>query len=52
MDTEVQYLRVGSIVEGSDAEVGPYDVHNPKDFSNIVSQIDDECAFLWGAANN
>lgn len=52
MDTEVQCLRVGSIVEGSGVEVGPFDVHNPKDFSNIVSHIDAECAFIWGEENN
>lgn len=51
MDTEVKYLRVGSIVEGSDVEVGPHDVEDPKEFWKIVKEIDKECTFYWRRDN-
>ena len=51
METEVKYLRVGSIVEGSDVEVGPYDVEDPKEFSKTVKDINDECTFFWRRDN-
>lgn len=51
METEVQYLRVGSIVEGSDVDVGPFDVEDPKEFWGTVKQIDEECDFYWKRDN-
>lgn len=51
MDTEVKCIRVGSIVEGSDVYVGPYDVEDPKEFSKTVKDIDEECTFFWRRDN-
>lgn len=51
MDTEVRYLKVGSIVEGSDVEVGPYEVEDPKEFWKTVKDINDECDFFWRRDN-
>lgn len=51
MDTEIKCLRVGSIVEGSDVEVGPFDVEDPKEFSATIKQIDEECTFFWRRDN-
>lgn len=51
MDTEVECLRVGSIVEGSDVYVGPFDVSDPKDWDGTIKQIDDECDFYWKRDN-
>lgn len=47
-------IKVGSIVEGSDAEVGPIELHFP--FTNeqlwdAVQEVNDEACALWDEAN-
>lgn len=51
MDTVVDHVEVGSIVEGSDVEVGPYEVHDPKDFWEVVAGVNDEASFYWELDN-
>lgn len=51
MDTVVDHVRVGSIVEGSDVEIGPYEVTDPKDFYKVVEQVNDEASFYWDRDN-
>ena len=59
--TEVRYLLVGSIVEGSDAEVSadPIDLlacESPEDavkrFNSAVEWVNDEACRLWDEAND
>ena len=51
MSTVVDHVKVGSIVEGSDVYVGPFDVHDPKKFGKVVESIDDEADFYWKRDN-
>ena len=52
IDTEVDYLQVGSIVEGSDYYVGPLDVTDPKDFWDVVKAVNDEACAAWDHFNH
>ena len=60
-NSNVRQLLVGSIVEGSDAEVcaDPIDLNEYKDpadavkaFNDIVSWVNDEACVLWHEAND
>lgn len=51
MDTVVDYVKVGSIVEGSDVEIGPYEVHDPAEFWDTVTTVDEEASFYWDRDN-
>jgi hypothetical protein len=47
-------IELGSIVEGSDAEVGPYTLNFPfemKSFWDTLQKIEDEADMLWKEAN-
>lgn len=52
MDTEVECLRVGSIVEGSEVYVGPYDVEDPKEFWKVVEDVNQQAIDAWEECNN
>lgn len=48
------YAEVGSIVEGSDAEVGPYRLQMPflmSDLHRLLEQVNTEACALWKEAN-
>lgn len=51
MDTEVDHVEVGSIVEGSDVEVGPYEVYDPKEFWKVVEEVNKEASYYWERDN-
>jgi hypothetical protein len=51
MDTVVDHVRVGSIVEGSDVDVGPFEVHDPTEFFDTVQAVTDEASFYWRRDN-
>lgn len=47
-------VRIGSIVEGSDAEIGPYTLAFPfsmTEFDTTVQVVDDEAGDAWESAN-
>lgn len=52
MDTVVRAIRVGSIVEGSDADVGPYEVTRARDFWPTVERVNEEAVIEWHDAND
>lgn len=52
IDTEVEALKVGSIVEGSEYYVGPFDVIDPKDFWQTVEAVNDEASAAWDHFNH
>lgn len=51
-DTEIAYLVVGSIVEGWDGDgVGPIEVHDPKNLSEVLTEINDAACSIWKEVN-
>lgn len=51
----VREILVGSIVEGSDAEIGPYRLpvdenFNPADFWALLARVDEEASDAWDEA--
>lgn len=51
MQTVVRAVKVGSIVEGSDVEIGPYMVTRARDFWKTVEQVNREASDEWEIAN-
>lgn len=51
MDTEVQAVEVGSIVEGSEVEVGPFKITDPAVFWDAVEGVNAEADFYWKRDN-
>ena len=52
MSTRVVAVKVGSIVEGSDACIGPYRVTDPADFEATLQQVSAEANEAWHEAND
>lgn len=53
-DPDIIGIEIGSIVEGSDVEVGPYFLRFPfteEQFEEAVKSVDDEAHFYWGRDN-
>lgn len=51
MNTDVRAIKVGSIVEGSDAEIGPYEVTEAEDFWPTVERVNREASDAWDEAD-
>ena len=52
IDTEVRALKVGSIVEGSEYYVGPFEITDPKEFWPTVEAVDNEASAAWDHFNH
>jgi hypothetical protein len=44
-------VKVGSIVEGSDVEIGPYEVTDPTKFNETLDEVNSEASFYWDRDN-
>ena len=47
-------INIGSIVEGSDVEIGPYTLEYPftkTDLDAVISTVEDEAEYEWNLAN-
>ena len=55
IDWDSREVRVGSIVEGSDAEVGPRHLEFPfdsDDYENVIRDVETEADMLWHMWND
>ena len=50
-EVEIESFKIGSMVEGSDAEIGPYTANTPEEFWEMVKVIDQDVSALWEEAN-
>ena len=51
-DQLITGVRLGSIVEGWDGELPPYECHSREEFDKALEELNDTCCSIWDTANS